>query len=227
MALILNIETATEICSICISKGTDILAIKESRDAYSHAGQITLLINACLEAANYKLSDLEAVAVSSGPGSYTALRVGAATAKGICYALNKPLIAVDTLQSIALATYHKKKKQALYCPMIDARRMEVYSAFFAEKGEAENEPSAIVIDENAFSEQLAEGKIIICSGNGAEKCKAILKNPLISFEEVLCSSAHLVPLAQKAFDEKRFSDIAYFAPLYLKPPNITKAKKVL
>lgn len=227
MPLILNVETATDICSICLSKGENIIAFQETEQAYEHASKITLLIDACLKSAKLQLSDLDAVAISKGPGSYTALRIGTATAKGICYALKKPLIIVDTLQALALASLKQEQKKAIYAPMIDARRMEVYIALFDENNTPITAPKSEIITTNSFSKYLQEGHLLVLSGNGAEKCKSVLNSPKIQYNPVKNSSRHLVPLAQKAFINKTFADLAYYEPLYLKPPNITTPKKIL
>lgn len=227
MSLILNIETATGICSIGLSKGPQLIALKESDQQYSHASQITILIQKCLEEAGYNLSNLDAVAFSQGPGSFTALRIGLATAKGICYSLEKPLIAIDTLQAIALGCFLKEKKEALYCPMIDARRMEVYTALFNTNNEALSEAEAWIIDGKNF-DQVGDGMtpIVFC-GNGAEKCKNVLKSERFSFSNTLCSAAHMPLLSYKAFTTNKFTDLAYTEPFYLKSPNITTPKKLL
>lgn len=227
MPLILNIETATEVCSIGLSKGEQIIALKESHEKYSHASQITLLIQDCLSEAGHRLAELDAVAISKGPGSFTALRIGTATAKGICYSLDKPLIAIDTLQAIALGCFLKEKKEALYAPMIDARRMEVYTALF----DAHNQPleaaKALIVDDQAFTEQKEAGQAIVFCGNGSGKCKGVLQSDHFSFSQTLCSAAHMAPLSAKAFTAKQFEDLAYFEPFYLKSPNITTPKKLL
>ena len=225
MALILNIETATEICSVAISEGEQLLTLQESDDPFSHSKIITLLIEKCVKETKINLRDLDAVAVSQGPGSYTALRVGASAAKGICYALNKPLIAVDTLQSIALATYEKEKTEALYCPMIDARRMEVYCKMFDVGNKAVTKLESKVIDESSYNNYFASNQKIIFSGNGAEKCMAVLKSPLAVFSRVYCSAANLISLSQESYKEQKFTDPAYFIPNYHKSPNITTPKK--
>lgn len=227
MATILNIETATNICSICISRDHLILAQKATNQPFQHAAQITLLIKGCLEKAGLALREIDAIAVSRGPGSYTALRIGISVAKGIAYALDKPIIAVDTLQSLALATATFLKKNAIYYPMIDARRMEVYTAPFDQSGNALGEPESKVISEGSFRQEVDEGRHIVLSGDGAAKCKAVLPSPQIEYLALFCDSAHLVPLAHNAFESRNFVDIAYFIPLYLKPPNITIAKKKL
>ena len=227
MALILNIETATEICSVGLSKDGELIGLKEASKPYSHASQITLLIQQCLADANLHLNDIDAVAVSKGPGSFTALRIGIATAKGICYSLDKPLIAIDTLQAIALGCFFKEKKEALYCPMIDARRMEVYTALFNYQNEPLTEAKALIVEKQSFAAQHEAGQSIIFCGNGAEKCQEVLKSPHFSFSKTLCSAAHMPPLSHKAFEASAFVDLAYFEPFYLKSPNITTPKKVL
>ncbi len=227
MALILQIETSTDVCSVCLSKGLDILAIQELANFSDHAAQITIMIEACCRQAGMALSQIDAVAVSQGPGSYTALRIGVSAAKGICYALNKPLLAIDTLLSLALSAYESEKKDALYCPMIDARRMDVYTALFDSKGNTMQMPAALSITADTFDAWFDKGHTIVFCGNGAAKCQAVLTSPLAHFSPIICSSRHLIPLALCAFDEKNFADLAYFEPFYLKPPNITTPRKNL
>jgi len=227
MTYILHIETATNICSICISKEDEIIAFYESDDSFSHAKSITILIDKCLREAKITMKDLSAVSVSKGPGSYTALRVGSSTAKGICYAMEIPMIAVDTLKALALASQSQDDDEnTIYCPMIDARRMEVYASLYNSKMDLIAKTNAIIIDENSFSEIYANGKTLKLSGDGAEKCKAILQKSTID-SNILCSSNHLVVLAMEYFKNELFVDIAYFEPTYFKPPNITTPKKLL
>jgi tRNA threonylcarbamoyladenosine biosynthesis protein TsaB len=224
MPFILHLETATEMCSVCISVGDKVLFLQESTVSYSHSKDITLLISECVKHAGLRLDRLDAVSVSSGPGSYTSLRVGVATAKGICYSLNKPLIAVETLPSIALATFNKEKKEVLYCPMIDARRMEVYCALFDANGQIVEPVNAVVINEESFERHFATGTRIIFSGNGAKKCKSVIDSPLAKFSEVVCSAKNIVKPALEAYGNKNFADLAYFAPNYMKAPQITIPK---
>jgi tRNA threonylcarbamoyladenosine biosynthesis protein TsaB len=226
--LILNIESATDICSVALSRGVQILAFKETEETFAHSKVLTLLIEDCLSAANIKLKDIDAVAISRGPGSYTSLRVGSSVAKGICYALNKPMIAVDTLKSLALATYAAEgDTEAIYAPMIDARRMEVYTAHFYSTGDRLMDTAAEVITEKSYSNIFKSEKKVIFCGSGAEKCRSVLLSPLAFFSPIVCSAMYLPPLAVQAFNEKRFEDIAYFEPEYFKAPNITKSKKRL
>ncbi len=227
MALLLLIETATDLCSIGISDGLELLSLQQAPEGYQHAGQITLLIERGLQEAGLTLADIEGLALSSGPGSYTSLRVGAATAKGICYALDKPLVAVDTLQSLALAALRQEREEALYFPMIDARRMEVYTAGFDAANECISPPQAMVVEPDSFSAYLQAGQTIVLAGNGAAKCQGSLPNEGIIYTSIFCSAAHLLPLALPAFEAGRFADPAYYSPFYLKPPNITVPKKLL
>lgn len=225
MTRILLIETATDVCSIGISQDEKLIVLQEIAQFSDHASKITLLIEAALKQAELSLQDLDAVAVSRGPGSYTALRIGVSTAKGICYALDRPLIAVDTLQALALATFQTEQKEALYCPMIDARRMEVYCAIFDANNQTIQEAAALKIEEATFDNYFTKGQNIIFSGNGAEKCKGILTSEFAHFNSIICSAKHLIPLAFQAFQDQQFADLAYFEPFYLKPPNITTPKK--
>lgn len=224
MALILNIETSTEICSVCISKDDEVIALKETVEPYLHSKMITLLIEQCISSAKTTLKDLDAVAVSSGPGSYTALRIGFSTAKGICYALDKPLIIVDTLKALALTTQAKEKQDGLYCPMIDARRMEVYTQILNNKNEPVTNLEAKVINDSSYKDYFESEKLLIFSGNGAEKCKTVLQSPFAFFSDVVCSATNMSPLSQKSFQFTKFSELAYSIPNYLKSPNITTPK---
>jgi len=227
LPIILHIETATEVCSIGISDGLEVLSLRESPGAFDHASQITLLIEAAVQEAGIQLADLDALAVSRGPGSYTGLRIGVSTAKGICYALDKPLIAVDTLQALALASQLPDDRGALYCPMIDARRMEVYAAIFDEKNAPIQPAQAIKVETDTFDSYFKKQQTVVFSGNGAEKCKSVLTSEHAVFRPTICSAEHLVPLAVRQFEQNNFADVAYFEPFYLKPPNITTPKKKL
>ena len=241
MSLILNIESATDVCSIALSQGGKLLSwVEEATN--SHASRMTLMIEEALNQANVSIKDLAAVAISNGPGSYTSLRVGASTAKGICYALDIPMIAVDTLTALALAAYQQLKDDAaLYCPMIDARRMEVYRTIFEKNTylldrQAEftspigigvtvfEDLNNIIIDENTFENYLRQGKKIVLTGNGAAKCQGVINSINILYVDKRCSAPYLIPLSTEAFLKKEFVDIAYHTPQYLKSPNITTPK---
>lgn len=227
MPLILNIETATDICSVCIAENTEVLAIQKSDNAYSHASVITLLIEACRKEAGVKLSDLDAIAISAGPGSYTALRVGSSVAKGICYALDKPMIAINTLESLAMAAQKAEPKVDLYIPMIDARRMEVYAEVYDYKLNRLTETNNIIFDDQSFSEYFEQGKKLLFCGNGAPKAKTLFETKSVQFSDILCSASNLVPLSLKSFLDQSFVDIAYYSPVYFKAPNITVSRKTL
>lgn len=228
MALLLCIETATEVCSVGLSLDGALLSRHNSTAPYAHAANITLLIDACLKSAGKGIAALDGVAVSSGPGSYTALRVGTAAAKGICFAQNIPLLSVSTLQSLALASRRAEDgPETRYCPMIDARRMEVYTALFDDRGRELQPPHALVLGEEQLQALLEAGNRVVLSGNGAHKAQGLLPASQAAFRPVVCDAAHLAPLAEEAFGRQAFEDIAYYAPRYLKPPNITKPKKRL
>lgn len=227
MPIILNIETATDICSVCIAKGEVILSAKEATKAYSHASVITLLIEACVREAGLSLGALDAVAVSSGPGSYTSLRVGAAAAKGICYALDKPLIAVDTLEALACAARKDKDQGTFYIPMIDARRMEVYTAVYDQSLNPIKETNNLILDQHSFAEYFEQGANLVLCGNGALKTKPLFESKNVLYSNVICAAKHLIPFSVKAFLNQTFKDVAYYSPLYFKAPNITVSKKIL
>ena len=202
------------------------LSLQESSDQNEHSSAITLLIQRCMREAGFHLQELDAVAVSQGPGSYTSLRVGFSTAKGICFALDKPLIIVSTLAALASAAYEEAQdSSALYCPMIDARRMEVYTALYTAMGDIRLPPQPMVIGQTSFSAYFLAGQRIVFCGNGLEKCKMVLDNPLAVLSDIKnCSSLQIIPLAITAFLNKNFADTAYSPPLYLKTPNITSAR---
>ena len=225
MPLILNIETATGVCSVALSEGETVLSIEETTEKYAHAKVITQLIHTCMTTANARLEALDAVAVSSGPGSYTALRVGVSAAKGICYALDKPLIAVDTLQSIAWAMAKQHPGMDYYVPMIDARRMDVYSAVFDKDNNPVTKTGFESIVENSYKSYFASENKLLFSGDGAAKCKSIIDSPYAFFSEVACSAAHMPHLSHQSFLGRVFQDLAYFVPNYHKAPNITTPKR--
>ncbi len=226
MAMILHIETTADFCSICISNANTLLVTRETNEQYAHSSKITILIQECLKEANLKLKELDAIALSQGPGSYTGLRVGTSTAKGICYALDKPLIAVNTLQALALATCQiVQDPDAFYVPMIDARRMEVYTATFNFQNEFISEIEAHILDEKSFQNHLQNGQKLVFSGNGSPKCEPLFDSPLVTFSKVFPKASNMISLAYHSFQHHDFQDLAYFSPLYFKSPNITSSKK--
>ncbi len=231
MALILNIETTTDICSIGISDGGKSVVLREALEKNAHAARATIYIEECLRELGLGANDLDAVAVSSGPGSYTGLRIGFSTAKGICYALGKPFISLGTLNTLAGASrinFQEAGAKTLFCPMIDARRMEVYTLLEDYHSKEMLPLQAKILDENSFGEFFAKGYRMVFSGNGAFKMKEIIPdNSHVILDGVVCSAAHMAPLAEKAFRENKFEDVAYAVPQYLKSPYITKAKPKL
>ena len=215
MALILGIETATKNCSVALFKDGIVIAEKEHiSDGYTHAEQLTLFIQEVIDLANISLKKVEAVALSMGPGSYTGLRIGTSTAKGLCYALDIPLIAISTLKAMAFAI-GKNENSAIYCPMIDARRMEVFSALYDSNNKQLREVQADVVDENTYAEFLANE--IIFFGDGSLKCQEIINHKNAKFILGITPSAkNLRILAKAKFEDKDFEDVAYFEPYYLK-----------
>jgi len=228
MALILYIETTTKCCSVALAENNNILAIKETFSSYTHAENLTLFIEEVMSESGHTYSNLDAVTVSKGPGSYMGLRIGVSTAKGLCYALDIPLIAVDTLQAMALSMSEKHgKAYDLFCPMLDARRMEVYCALLDVENKYVQKVEAKIINENSFSKELQKHKILFF-GDGAPKCKDVLnKHSSATIEENYQMSAMaMIPLAHKKFNTQTFENIAYFEPFYLKDfiPGISKVK---
>lgn len=236
MALILNIETATTVCSVSLAKDGELLAFKEQNGDYSHSENLTLFIqDICLQA-NIQLSDIDAIAVSKGPGSYTGLRIGVSTAKGLCYSLNKPLIAINTLQHLALSVSEKFSSDptyapntsatTLFCPMLDARRMEVYCAIYDSSNNEIIATSAKIIDEHSFTDLFKSHRLVFF-GDGASKCKNVLSinTNALFLDHVTLSSIHMITLSESAFSKKKFEDIAYFEPYYLKDFMTGKSNK--
>ena len=209
---ILHLETATKVCSVALSFNGELKQLREiDNDAFAHGEQLTLLIERTLKDENISFDQLSAVSVASGPGSYTGLRIGVATAKGLCYALKIPLIAVDALSSMA-AVARKSFPNAVLCPMIDARRMEVFSAHFSPSDEMIKPISADVLDENSYSDL----EPFVYFGDGADKMKELWANRSVEFAEIKCSASGQVKLATERFVNKQFEDLAYFEPFYLK-----------
>jgi tRNA threonylcarbamoyladenosine biosynthesis protein TsaB len=206
-----------------------LLALKELNADYTHAENLTIFIEEVMKQSGKKLAELDAVAVSKGPGSYTGLRIGVSTAKGLCYALNKPLIAVDTLKHLCLSpalTSRISDLQSFLCPMIDARRMEVYCAVYDAGLRCIRETAAEIIDENSFADLLKEHRIVFF-GDGAAKCREVLsKNSNAVFiNDVFPSAKDMILLSEEACINRQFEDVAYFQPFYLKDFVAGKKKK--
>ena len=222
LSYILNIETATKNCSVALAKeGKTIFSKEIAEEGYSHAERLHVFIEEIIKEVGITLQDLSAVAVSQGPGSYTGLRIGVSAAKGLCYALNIPLIAIDTLQALASQV---TISNGLIIPMIDARRMEVYSAVFAPNLEQKREVLAEIITENSFEN--LQGTLYFI-GDCAEKCKSVLiKENYIFLDEIVYPSAKEMSfLSFEKFKKSDTVDVAYFEPYYLKNFMITTPKK--
>lgn len=226
MTTILQIETATQVCSAAISRNGETIALKEEMASNIHAGSLTLFIKAVMDQAGLKFADLDAIAVSKGPGSYTGLRIGVSTAKGLCYALDKPLIAIGTLQMMAAGFLQQQPAyDGLICSMIDARRMEVFTAVYDSKLNEVAPVQAKIIDEDSFREVL-ETAAVTFIGDGAAKCKSTLEHENSVFlESNFNSAANMSKLALDAFHAGKFEDVAYFEPFYLKDFVLTTPKK--
>lgn len=234
MALILNIETSTKVCSVCVSDDGNIIGVKESGEDKSHAKKLTVFIQDLLNETNLKIDDFDAVAISKGPGSYTGLRIGVSTAKGLCYAKDLHLIAINTLQAMANGIILKAEKNeislddfenAILVPMIDARRMEVYSAFFNAQGKFVRNVEAEIIDENSYHDILPKQKMIFF-GDGSDKIKEVIQHENAIFvKDFDPSSAYMAKLSDQAYQNKNFENVAYFEPFYLKDFIATVPKK--
>ncbi|WP_411894313.1 tRNA (adenosine(37)-N6)-threonylcarbamoyltransferase complex dimerization subunit type 1 TsaB [Winogradskyella sp. A2] len=214
MALLLNIETATTNCSVSLSKDGETLVLKEDNSlGYSHAETLHLFIDEVFKRAEIKPSKINAVAVSKGPGSYTGLRIGVSSAKGLCYALNKPLIAIDTLESLANQV---KIDKGYIVPMLDARRLEVYSSVYDNNLKQVRDIKAEILEETSFDNYLKQG-LVYFIGSGVEKTKSIIKHPNAVFvENKLPSANEMSSLAELKHKKSDTEDVAYFEPYYLK-----------
>ena len=226
MVRILQIETATQSCSVAVSADGETIALKEVIAPNIHAGSLTLFIQEVMNQVGMQFSELDAIAVSKGPGSYTGLRIGVSTAKGLCFALDKPLISIPTLDLMVagfLAT--DTQYQGLICPMIDARRLEVYTALYAQDASVLLPVSAKIIDAESFGKELSNN-VITFIGDGAEKCSTVIgaSNAIFSTKN-FNSAAHMSSMAFSAYQAKRFEDLAYFEPFYLKDFMLTQPKK--
>ncbi len=222
MPLLLNIDTATEHASVCLSRDETVLGLIESTEQKNHASFVQPAIQKLMQDSGLTLTQLDAVAVTAGPGSYTGLRVGLATAKGICYALNKPLIMINTLEVMAqsVISQHEANHQqidanTLVCPMIDARRMEVFTALYTARLAEIQAPHALVLNEQSFQKVLIRHSIIF-SGSGHHKLKGIVTDSNTHFSTANHSAAHLAILALQSYQISKFANLAYSEPLYVK-----------
>jgi len=228
MTIILSIETATPVCSVALHNENKLLGVYELHTEKSHSEQITVLIEQICKQNNISLKEISAVAVSKGPGSYTGLRIGTATAKGLCFALQKPLIAVNTLEGMIWQISACVEPETLLCPMIDARRMEVYCLLANREKEIIEPTQALIVEPHSFEKYLSEKKIVFF-GNGASKCKDILNHENAVFWENLYPSARSVgQIAWQKYQQSEFENLIYFEPFYLKDfVGVQPAKKML
>lgn len=235
MSLILCIETGTDVCSIALARDGTLLALRESSGERDHARLVGTYTDEILKAEGIPVSGLDAVAVSRGPGSYTGLRIGVSFAKGLCYALGIPLIAVGSLESLARTALINSGGRLpaartggpVLCPMIDARRMEVYAQLFDADIKPLTEVAAVIVDGNSFSEYIFPGKEFVIFGSGAEKSREVLPAEGVKYIEVQASAAGLCFEAQRKLDSGLTEDVAYFEPFYLKDFVVTASNKKL
>lgn len=227
MPLLLHIETTTKACSAGLSRDGRMIALRESVDKdYAHSSLLTVFIEELFQTCKIKPSQLDGVAVSSGPGSYTGLRIGVSAAKGLCYALDLPLIAVNTMKSLTVVAKNHIQTQskelipdieeALFCPMLDARRMEVYYSLFDSDLNLIRKTEAAIIDGHSFEKELAIQQIVFF-GDGAEKCRAVIQNENAMFlQDIWPSATGMVEDAEQQWKAQKFVNLAYFEPFYLK-----------
>jgi len=224
MARILLIETSTSVLSVALAQDGTVVSERVCTEARMQASLTAPLVKEVLDEAGMTAKDCDAVCVSSGPGSYTGLRVGVSTAKGLAFGAGKPLLAVGTLD-ILVASCHSERS-GFIVPMIDARRMEVYTAVYSGEGQRLTEVEAKVIGPDSFAEYLEQGEVLFV-GDGALKCRDVIGHPHARFQEAFPLARHMAKAAQKAFDEGKFENLAYFEPFYLKDFIATVSKKNL
>ena len=224
MPVILSLETSTDVCSVALHAGEKLIAEAVLQEPQSHASRLAPLIQEIITRSGKDLKDLRAIAISSGPGSYTGLRIGTSTAKGMCYALEIPLIAIGTLELLAFQGKALNPSGALLCPMIDARRMEVYSLLAGPDLEIIEPVAARVIDHESFAETLKDNRVLFF-GNGAKKCEGIIEHPNALFvDDVFPRASALGVLAMKKFSSRDFEDLVHFKPFYLKEFEVKKPR---
>ncbi|MCF8335291.1 MAG: tRNA (adenosine(37)-N6)-threonylcarbamoyltransferase complex dimerization subunit type 1 TsaB [Bacteroidales bacterium] len=234
MALILHIETTTHVCSVALTRDGQLLNERENKTGRSHASLLSYFIWQMFSEEQLSAEVLDAISISEGPGSYTGLRIGVSTAKGLCYGAGVPLIAVNTLQSLTQSFFARMKERGkkpgsntIYIPMLDARRMEVYSAIMDSNNRFIREIKAEVIEEDSFDQWL-NNHTVYFYGNGSEKCRDMIKHPNARFVEgVDLSAKYMAPLAEERYRNSQFEDLAYFEPFYLKDFIATMPRKNL
>lgn len=228
MANILNIETSTDVCSVALTSDGQVLDHTENYEGQTHATLLSKYVQEMLKYARSRELKLDAIAVSIGPGSYTGLRIGLSEAKGLAFGLQVPLIGVNTLQLMTVSTMFNHfidDDNPLYVPMIDARRMEVYTAAYTSALDAALEPQAMILDEHAFDGLLQQGYTLVMMGNGSDKARQLFQNPGVKFiEGIKPVAVDMMALAERAWRQQDFIDVAYSTPLYLKEFQATKPK---
>lgn len=233
MSLILCIETGTDICSVGIARDGELVSLRESAEGRDHAKHVGVFVDELLRETGIAPDELDAVAVGMGPGSYTGLRIGVSFAKGLCYGLQIPLVAIGSLDALAEVAIEDNEAgildveawdEALLCPMVDARRMEVYTRLYNAKGEPQSDVKAEIIDANSFADVRKERQFIIF-GNGAAKCREVLSDA--TYINVAPSARGLARLAEQRLQAGQTEDIAYFEPFYLKDFVVIPSKKKL
>ena len=230
MAVILNIETSTDVCSVALTSEGQVLDHRENYEGQTHATLLSQYVKDMLDYARTRELKIDAIAVSIGPGSYTGLRIGLSEAKGLAFGLQVPLIGVNTLQLMTVSTMFnhfvdEDSDKLLYVPMIDARRMEVYTAAYSTALEPVIGPQAMILDENSFSHLLEQGYLLIVMGNGSDKARQVLTRDGVRFiPGIKPVAVDMLALAEKAWREQQFLDVAYSTPLYLKQFQATRPK---
>jgi len=227
MALILSIDTSTTVCSVALHENGKLLALQENHSDYSHSEHLAPMIEQINKQMKVKPSDYGAIAVSKGPGSYTGLRIGVSAAKGLCYAVNKPLLSISTLHIMCEEFVPIIDSNTLLCPMIDARRMEVYTMVMDSVGEIVEDISAKIVDNSSFQGYLENSKVLFF-GDGASKCQSVITSGQAIFvQNAYPSAKHMGRIADKLYQEEKFENVAYFEPFYLKDFVTIKPKKNL
>lgn len=224
--VILHIETSTHVCSVALSEQEKCIFQQSNYDGMNHAAMLSLFIQDALDFLKESGKKLDAVAVSSGPGSYTGLRIGVSTAKGLCYGLDIPLISISTLEIMTIAAMqkHAPNKHDLFVPMIDARRMEVYDTIFNAERQIVRDTAASIINEQSYATWLDTNRLYFF-GNGAAKCKQVITSPHATFiDDIHPLAENMIEPALKKFQQQQFEDVAYFEPFYLKEFQTTQAK---
>lgn len=224
MSILLHIESSTDVCSVAVSDGMNLLSLVEDSGNMRHSEILTSMVSDALLQARVRLDEVKAISLSEGPGSYTSLRVGAATVKALCYAKDIPLITINTLYSIAHAVYVNNPHEAYIMPMIDARRMEVYASLYDKDLNPVFENQPVILTDFDLYNYINIDSHLILAGNGAPKAVEEMKRYNLYLSDHICSATNLISIAFEMYSAKKFSDVAYFSPNYIKPPNITVSK---